>query len=41
MRTYRNDTFIKRRANIGRYVSLFGLGVLVLGLIISFFNANE
>ena len=36
MRTYRNDTFIKRRANIGRYVSLFGLGVLVLGLIISF-----
>ena len=36
MRTFRNDKFIQKRANIGRYVSLFGLGVLVLGLIISF-----
>lgn len=36
MRIYRNDQFIKKRANIGRYVSLFGLGVLLIGLIISF-----
>lgn len=36
MRTFRNDKFIQRRANVGRYVSLFGLGVLILGLIISF-----
>lgn len=36
MRTFRNDQFIQKRANLGRYVSLFGLGVLVLGLIISF-----
>jgi hypothetical protein len=36
MRTFRNDKFIQKRANLGRYVSLFGLGVLVLGLIISF-----
>jgi hypothetical protein len=36
MRTFRNDKFIQKRANIGRYVSLFGLGVLVLGLLISF-----
>ena len=36
MRTFRNDKFIQKRANVGRYVSLFGLGVLVLGLIISF-----
>jgi hypothetical protein len=36
MRIFRNDKFIQKRANIGRYVSLFGLGVLVLGLLISF-----
>ena len=36
MRTFRNDKFIQKRANFGRYVSLFGLGVLVLGLLISF-----
>jgi hypothetical protein len=36
MRTFRNDKFIQKRANLGRYVSMFGLGVLVLGLIISF-----
>jgi hypothetical protein len=36
MRTFRNERFIKKRASVGRYVSLFGLGVLVLGLIISF-----
>lgn len=36
MRIYRNDQFIKRRASVGRYVSFFGLGVLLLGLIVSF-----
>jgi hypothetical protein len=36
MRTYRNEQFIKRRASIGRYVSLFGLAVLLGGLIVSF-----
>jgi hypothetical protein len=36
MRTFRNDQFIQKRATIGRYVSLFGLGVLVLGLVICF-----
>ncbi|MFN8596975.1 MAG: nuclease-related domain-containing protein [Anaerolineae bacterium] len=36
MRIYRNDKFIKRRADIGKYVSLFGIGILLLGLIISF-----
>jgi hypothetical protein len=36
MRIYRNDQFIKKRANLGRYVSLFGLGVLLIGLIVSF-----
>ena len=36
MRTFRNDKFIQKRAHLGRYVSLFGLGVLVLGLLISF-----
>ena len=36
MRIYRNDKYIKRRADVGKYVSLFGMGVLLLGLIISF-----
>lgn len=40
MRIYRNDKFIERRAKVGRYVSLFGLGVLVLGLILSFTSVD-
>lgn len=36
MRIIRNDKFIKSRARLGRYVSLGGLAILILGLLISF-----
>jgi hypothetical protein len=36
MQIIRDDKFIARRANIGRYVSLAGLVILLIGLVISF-----
>lgn len=36
MRIYNNEPFIRRRAWLGKWGSLGGLGVLLLGLIISF-----
>ncbi len=35
MQVYRNDQFIQRRAKLGRYVSFAGMGVLLLGLIVT------
>jgi hypothetical protein len=35
MQIYRNDTYIQRRAKLGRYASLAGMGVLLFGLIIT------
>jgi len=36
MRIIRNDKFIKQRAGLGRYISIAGLVILVVGLLISF-----
>jgi hypothetical protein len=36
MRIIRNEKFIKQRASLGRYVSIAGLVILVVGLLISF-----
>ncbi len=36
MRLVRNDKFIKQRAGLGRYVSFGGMGILIVGLLISF-----
>jgi hypothetical protein len=36
MRLIRNDKFIKQRAGLGRYVSFGGMGILIVGLLISF-----
>ena len=41
MRIIRNDPFIKRRAKLARYFSLGSMGVLLLGLVISFSNNIE
>lgn len=38
MRIYNNERFIRRRAWIGKWGSLGGLGVLFLGLLISFYQ---
>lgn len=35
MQIYRNDIYIQRRAKLGRYASLTGMGVLLLGLIVN------
>ncbi len=35
MQIYRNDTYIQRRAKLGRYASLIGMGALLFGLIIN------
>jgi hypothetical protein len=35
MQVYRNDQFIQRRAKIGRYANLGGMGILLVGLIIN------
>ena len=35
MQVYRNDPFIQRRAKIGRYANLGGMGILLFGLIIN------
>ena len=35
MQTYRNDKYIRSRARIGRYASFAGMGVLLVGLIIT------
>ena len=35
MQVYRNDQFIQRRAKLGRYANLGGMGILLLGLIIN------
>lgn len=36
MRVYVNEPFVKRRAKIGQYISWGGLGVLAIGMVISF-----
>ncbi len=41
MQIYRNDQYIQRRAKIGRYASLSGMGVLALGLIVTWFVGPE
>ncbi len=41
MQIYRNDQYIKRRARIGRYASLAGMGVLLLGLLVTWFAGPE
>lgn len=38
MRIYNNEPFIRRRALIGKWGSLGGLGILLLGLLISFYE---
>jgi hypothetical protein len=38
MRVYNNEPFIRRRALIGKWGSLGGLGILFLGLLISFYE---
>ncbi len=35
MQVYRNDQFIQRRAKLGRYANLGGMGILLLGLIVN------
>jgi len=35
MQVYRNDQFIQRRAKIGRYANLGGMGILLFGLIVN------
>ncbi len=35
MQVYRDDRYIKRRAKLGRYASFAGMGVLLIGLIIT------
>ncbi len=35
MQVYRNDQFIQRRAKLGRYANLGGMGILLVGLIIN------
>ncbi len=35
MQIYRNDQFIQRRAKLGRYANLGGMGILLVGLIIN------
>ena len=35
MQVYRNDQFIQRRAKLGRYANLGGMGILLFGLIVN------
>ncbi len=35
MQVYRNDQYIQRRAKIGRYANLGGMGILLFGLIVN------
>lgn len=35
MQIYRNDQFIQRRATLGRYANLGGMGILLVGLIVN------
>ena len=35
MQIYRNDQFIQRRAKLGRYANLGGMGILLFGLIVN------
>jgi hypothetical protein len=41
MQVYRNDNFIRRRAKLGRYASFAGMGVLLLGLIVTWTAGPE
>jgi hypothetical protein len=41
MQIYRNDNYIRRRSKIGRYSSLAGMGVLLIGLLITWFVGPE
>lgn len=38
MRVYNNEPFIRRRARLGKWGSLGGLGILFVGLLISFYE---
>ena len=38
MKVIRNEPYIEKRSKIGRYMSLAGLGVLLVGMLISFFR---
>ena len=41
MQIYRNDQFIQRRAKLGRYANLGGMGILLIGLIINLSSRTE
>lgn len=41
MQVYRNDHYIQRRAKGGRYASFAGMGVLFLGLLVTWFAGPE
>jgi hypothetical protein len=41
MQVYRNDQFIQRRAKLGRYANLGGMGILLLGLIVNVYMRME
>jgi hypothetical protein len=41
MQVYRNDQFIQRRAKLGRYANLGGMGILLLGLIVNLSSRTE
>jgi hypothetical protein len=41
MQIYRNDQFIQRRAKLGRYANLGGMGILLVGLIINLSSRAE
>ncbi len=40
MQVYRNDQYIQRRAKIGRYASFAGMGVLLVGLLFTWFDRS-
>ena len=41
MQIYRNDQYIRRRAKLGRYASFSGMGVLFVGLLVTWFVGPE
>ncbi len=41
MQVYRNDQFIQRRAKMGRYANLGGMGILLVGLILNLSRQME
>lgn len=41
MQVYRNDPFIQRRAKLGRYANLGGMGILLFGLIVNLSMRTE